>query len=60
MIGLNIYFLFQQMTKRIKKLEKDGAAWKNKWENANKALLEMVEEVRKIQVKILLLKVLNW
>lgn len=33
------------MTKRIKKLEKDGAAWKNKWENANKALLDMVEEV---------------
>ncbi|VDI37667.1 Hypothetical predicted protein [Mytilus galloprovincialis] len=33
-----------KMTKRIKKLEKDGAAWKNKWENANKALLDMVEE----------------
>ncbi|XP_062581463.1 alpha-taxilin-like isoform X3 [Saccostrea cucullata] len=34
----------EKMTKRIKKLEKDGAAWKNKWENANKALLEMAEE----------------
>ncbi|KAK3098845.1 hypothetical protein FSP39_023637 [Pinctada imbricata] len=33
-----------KMTKRIKKLERDGAAWKNKWENANKALLEMAEE----------------
>jgi hypothetical protein len=34
------------MTKRIKKLEKDGASWKNKWENANKALIDMAEEVR--------------
>lgn len=33
-----------KMTKRIKKLEKDGASWKNKWENANKALIDMVEE----------------
>lgn len=34
----------EKMTKRIKKLEKDGAAWKSKWEHANKALLEMAEE----------------
>ena len=33
------------MTKRTKKLEKDGAAWKVKWENANRALLEMADEV---------------
>ena len=33
-----------KMTKRIKKLEKDGASWKNKWENANKALIDMAEE----------------
>lgn len=38
--------MYLQMTKRIKKLEKDGASWKNKWENANKALLDMAEEVR--------------
>lgn len=34
------------MTKRCKKLEKDGVQWKSKWENANRALLEMAEEVR--------------
>ncbi|XP_033740019.1 alpha-taxilin-like isoform X2 [Pecten maximus] len=33
-----------KMTKRIKKLEKDGAQWKQKWENSNKALIEMAEE----------------
>ena len=33
------------MTKRCKKMEKDGAQWKGKWENANRALLEMAEEV---------------
>jgi hypothetical protein len=26
-------------------MEKDGAQWKGKWENANRALLEMAEEV---------------
>ena len=35
----------QQMTKRIKKLEKDGMTWKNKWEASNKGLLEMMEAV---------------
>lgn len=33
------------MIKRIKKFEKDGVVWKSKWENVNKVLLEMVEEV---------------
>ena len=33
------------MTKRTKKLEKDGAQWKVKWENANRALIEMADEV---------------
>lgn len=32
-----------KMTKRIKKLEKDGGQWKTKWENSNKALLEMID-----------------
>jgi len=32
-----------KMTKRIKKLEKDGVAWKTKWEGSNKALIEMME-----------------
>ncbi|XP_012944111.1 alpha-taxilin isoform X2 [Aplysia californica] len=32
-----------KMTKRIKKLEKDGIQWKAKWEASNKALLEMVD-----------------
>ena len=34
-----------QMGKRIKKLEKEGAQWRAKWENSNKALLDMAEEV---------------
>lgn len=32
-----------KMTKRIKKLEKDGLQWKNKWEGTNKALIEQIE-----------------
>ena len=34
-----------QMGKRIKKLEKEGAQWRAKWENSNRALLDMAEEV---------------
>ena len=37
--------LFFQMTKKIKKLEKDTCMWKTRWENSNKALLDMAEEV---------------
>lgn len=35
-----------QMTKKIKKLEKETIIWRTKWENNNKALLQMAEEVR--------------
>lgn len=35
-----------QMTKKIKKLEKETGMWKSRWENSTKALLEMAEEVR--------------
>ena len=34
------------MTKKIKKLEKETTMWRSRWENSNKALLEMAEEVR--------------
>lgn len=34
------------MTKKIKKLEKETILWRTKWENNNKALLQMAEEVR--------------
>ena len=34
------------MTKKIKKLEKETMVWRTKWENNNKALLQMAEEVR--------------
>lgn len=34
------------MTKKIKKLEKETLLWRTKWENNNKALLQMAEEVR--------------
>ena len=40
----------QQMGKRIKKLEKEGAQWRAKWENSNRALLDMAEEVRIISL----------
>ncbi|XP_070589734.1 beta-taxilin isoform X1 [Erythrolamprus reginae] len=33
-----------KMTKKIKKLEKDTATWKSRFENCNKALLDMIEE----------------
>lgn len=32
------------MTKKIKKLEKETIIWRTKWENNNKALLQMAEE----------------
>lgn len=33
-----------KMTKRIKKLEKETAMWRSRWENSNKALIDMAEE----------------
>ncbi|KAG8123786.1 hypothetical protein E2320_019164, partial [Naja naja] len=33
-----------KMTKKMKKLEKDTATWKARFENCNKALLDMIEE----------------
>lgn len=48
---LNDFVLrLQQMGKRIKKLEKEGAQWRAKWENSNRALLDMAEEVRIISL----------
>lgn len=37
-----------QMTKKIKKLEKETAMYRSRWESSNKALLEMAEEVKQI------------
>jgi len=34
------------MSKKIKKLEKDTAMYRERWENSNKTLLTMAEEVR--------------
>ncbi|EMP37427.1 Beta-taxilin [Chelonia mydas] len=34
----------EKMTKKMKKLEKDTATWKARFENCNKALLDMIEE----------------
>ncbi|XP_046956624.1 gamma-taxilin-like isoform X3 [Lynx rufus] len=36
--------LKEQMTKKIKKLEKEMIMWRTKWENNNKVLLQMAEE----------------
>lgn len=38
-------FFFFQMTKKIKKLEKETAMYRSRWESSNKALVEMAEEV---------------
>lgn len=38
------YAVFQ-MTKKIKKLEKETTMYRSRWESSNKALLEMAEEV---------------
>nr|XP_008987265.3 gamma-taxilin isoform X3 [Callithrix jacchus] len=50
--------LKQQMTKKIKKLEKETIIWRTKWENNNKALLQMAEEktVRDKEYKALQIK----
>ncbi|XP_032141886.1 gamma-taxilin isoform X3 [Sapajus apella] len=50
--------LKQQMTKKIKKLEKETILWRTKWENNNKALLQMAEEktVRDKEYKALQIK----
>lgn len=34
------------MTKKIKKLEKETAMYRSRWESSNKTLLEMAEEVK--------------
>ncbi|KAM8976310.1 gamma-taxilin [Pelodytes ibericus] len=34
----------EKMTKKIKKLEKETFVWRTKWENNNKALIQMAEE----------------
>ncbi|NWU92168.1 TXLNB protein, partial [Upupa epops] len=34
----------EKMTKKMKKLEKDTAMWKSRFENCNRALLDMIEE----------------
>lgn len=41
---MTVWFPFQ-MTKKIKKLEKETAMYRSRWESSNKALLEMSEEV---------------
>lgn len=42
--------LVLQMTKKIKKLEKETAMYRSRWESSNKALLEMAEEVKQFFV----------
>lgn len=40
-----ISFFFYQMTKKIKKLEKETAMYRSRWESSNKALVDMAQEV---------------
>lgn len=42
---LNAFLPSPQMTKKIKKLEKETAMYRSRWESSNKALVEMAEEV---------------
>lgn len=41
-----------QMTKKIKKLEKETTQWRTKWESNNQALLQMAEEVMMVSQSI--------
>lgn len=43
--GRSYFSFLLQMTKKIKKLEKETAMYRSRWESSNKALLEMAEEV---------------
>lgn len=45
-----LFDLVFQMTKKIKKLEKETTQWRTKWESNNQALLQMAEEVNFILV----------
>lgn len=38
--------LLFQMTEKMKKMEKETNLWKSRFENCNKALTDMMEEVR--------------
>lgn len=46
-----VFFSFfpPQMTKKIKKLEKETAMYRSRWESSNKALVDMAEEVVDMQ-----------
>jgi hypothetical protein len=46
-IACNLLFLIalMKMTKKIKKLELETHQWKLKWENCNKSLLHVTEQV---------------
>lgn len=48
-----LVFSVLQMTKKIKKLEKETAMYRSRWESSNKALLEMAEEVKHLSVLLL-------
>lgn len=48
---VNSFITFLQMTKTIKKLEKEKVTWKTKCENSNRSLVQMVDEVNLITLK---------
>ena len=63
-----VYIHHVQMTKTIRKLEKESNMWKTRWENTNHSLLQMVEEVcdyvvvfiyllQLIETKLIILKI---
>lgn len=41
-----------QMSEKMKKMEKESNVWKTRFENCNKALTDMLEEVQSQQVNI--------
>lgn len=56
---IDLFPSFLQMTKKIKKLEKETAMYRSRWESSNKALLEMAEEVKNMEIFITVMQVLD-
>lgn len=46
LLAVDYMVCYLQMTKKIKKLEKETTQWRTKWESNNQALLQMAEEVK--------------
>lgn len=41
------FLSLSQMSDKMKKMEKESGVWKSRFENCNKALTDMIQEVRR-------------